>query len=29
MRNTNRSWRQIRGDDYEWVTPRTLRKTRR
>lgn len=25
--NVNRSWREIRGDDYEWVTPRTFRKT--
>ncbi|SKU12040.1 putative phage integrase [Mycobacteroides abscessus subsp. massiliense] len=25
--NVNRSWREIRGDDYSWVTPRTFRKT--
>lgn len=25
--NVNRSWREIRGDDYAWVTPKTLRKT--
>lgn len=25
--NINRSWREIRGDDYSWVTPRTFRKT--
>lgn len=27
VNNVNRSWREIRGDDYEWVTPRTFRKT--
>lgn len=27
VNNTNRSWREIRGKDYEWVTPRTFRKT--
>ena len=26
-RNVNRSWQAIRGDDYEWVVPRTFRKT--
>ncbi|MBN7483730.1 tyrosine-type recombinase/integrase [Mycobacteroides abscessus] len=25
--NINRSWREIRGDDFEWVIPRTFRKT--
>lgn len=25
--NVNRSWREIRGEDFAWVTPKTLRKT--
>lgn len=25
--NVNRAWREIRGEDYGWVTPRTFRKT--
>ncbi|MBS9535063.1 tyrosine-type recombinase/integrase [Mycobacterium sp. M1] len=25
--NVNRSWREIRGEDFSWVTPKTLRKT--
>lgn len=27
VNNVNRSWREIRGEDYTWVTPRTFRKT--
>ncbi|MCB1257114.1 MAG: tyrosine-type recombinase/integrase [Microthrixaceae bacterium] len=25
--NVNKHWREIRGEDYKWVTPRTFRKT--
>lgn len=25
--NINRSWREVRGEDYSWVTPKTFRKT--
>ncbi|MDM3948269.1 MULTISPECIES: tyrosine-type recombinase/integrase [Mycobacteroides] len=27
INNVNRSWREIRGEDFSWVTPRTFRKT--
>lgn len=27
VNNTNRTWREIRGEDYAWVTPKAFRKT--